>query len=428
MLDIDLIKKCYEGYLLNLPYYQKMQRYYQNESDVVIEKSEIDSTSTSKIKTNYLKRFIKEEADYILSNGITYINKDLENKLDEIVKFNLAHWKRNHSKNLFRKALLFGKAFEVYYINKDALFSARILTPLESYAYIEDDEIVLFLHIFHKKFDKDTVYMDVYDSNNIYHYKNGVQIGEDSHIFGKVPVSVCLIDDNEKDTLFEDIKTIQDAYETNLSDLSHEISQYRQAYLKMLNIDIDDNDLPKMKQLGILKGQGDKVVIEWLTKNINDNFVMNTLKELKQNMYELSSHINNNEQVPSNNSSLAMRTRQLSLENKCKSNMDAMHNLMKDRFRFLFGYLAIVKNKQYDYRLIEPKFTPSLPQDDLMMAQILSQVPQNLISKKTARAQFSFVDNVSIEEKQVKLEQEEELSIDLDKVIDDIAAKNNLGD
>ncbi|EHQ90177.1 phage portal protein [Desulfosporosinus youngiae] len=417
MPDEQLIQQCYNDYLSNLPYYQQMQRYYQNNSDVVIEKSDIDTTSTSKIKMNYLKKFIKEETDYI-GNDITFVNLDPENNLEQVVKYQLAHWKKDHDKKVLRRALLYGRTWELYFVDKDAKFSSRIISPIEGYPYIENGELKLFLHIFKKKFDTTTIYMDVYDDNNIYHYENWKLVGVDPHIFGEIPVGICLVDDDENDTLFEDIKSLQDSYETNLSDLSHEISQYRQAYLKMLNIDVDEADLPKMKKLGILKGKGDKIVIEWLTKNINDNFVMNTLKEIKQNMYELSGHINNNEQVPSNNSSLAMRTRQLNLENKCKSNANAMFNLIKDRLKFLFRYLYILQNKQYDYLLIQPKFTPSLPQDDLMMAQILSQVPEDLISKKTARAQFSFIDNVSFEEQQVKKEQEEEMSIDLDKVDD----------
>ena len=414
----DLVMKCYDDYLLNLPYYEKMQRYYQNDSDVVIEKSDIDTTSTSKIKVNYLKKFIREECDYILANDITFVNLDTDNNLEEIVNYNLSHWKKDHDKKLFRRALLFGRCYEIYYIDKDAQFNSRIVTPLNGYGYFEDDELKLFLHIFRKPFDKDTVYMDVYDDKAIHHYKDSTYLNSDNHIFGTIPVGVCIVDDNQKDTLFEDIKTLQDAYETNLSDLSHEISQYRQAYLKMLNIEVDETDLPKMKKLGILKGQGNNVVIEWLTKNINDNFVMNTLKEIKQNMYELSNHINNNEQLPSNNSSLAMRTRQLALENKCKSNISAMHNLIKDRVKFLFIYLSILQNKHYDYRLVKPKFTPSLPQDDLMMAQILSQVPEDLISRETARAQFSFIDNTSHEADLVKKEQEEFNAnmIDLDRL------------
>ncbi len=190
----DLINRCQEDYLYQLPYYQKMNRYYKNESDVRIDKSSIDTTSTSKIKNNYLKRFIKEEVDYILSVPITYINQDMEQDLEQVVKYQLAHWKKDIDKKLFRRALLYGKSFEIYYIDQKAQFSSRIITPLEGYPYFEDDELKLFLHIFKKPLDKnETRYMDVYDKERIYHFKNDVCIGEDSHIFGEIPVGICQV-------------------------------------------------------------------------------------------------------------------------------------------------------------------------------------------------------------------------------------------
>lgn len=413
-----LIKKCYADYKINLGYYEKIQKYYRGETDPAIDKSDIDKFSTGKIRNNYLKKFIREEVDYILGNDVNYINQSTgEDNLEEIVNYQLEHWPKDHDKKVFRRALLYGKSYEIYYVDKEGQFSSRIVTPLNGYFYAEDDEAKLFLHTFKKKFDDKTIFCDVYDAANIYHYQNNKLVGQTPHIFGAVPVGVCVVDDDNKDILYEDIKTLQDAYETNISDLSHEITQYRQAYLKMLNIELDEKDLPKMKQLGILNGAGKDVTIEWLTKDINDAFVMNTLKEIKDNLYELSGHINHNEQLPSNNSSLAMRSRQLNLENKCKSNAAAMYNLIRDRIKMLFRYLYILQNKTYDYRLVEPKFTVSLPQDDLMMSQIISQVASHdLISKQTARAQFSFIDNVSLEAELVRQEIAEEQTIDLDKL------------
>jgi len=51
-----------------------------------------------------------------------------------------------------------------------------------------------------------------------------------------------------------------------------------------------------------------------------------------------------------------------------------------------------------------------------MISQTLSQAPEGLISKKTARGLFSFIDNVTLEDQQVKKELSEEENIDLDKV------------
>ena len=357
MPDEQLIKQCYEDYQSNLHYYQKMQKYYQGESDVILEKSDIDRANVSKIEHNYIKFFIKKECDFILANDVTYINNDTDNNLEEIINMQFAHWKKDHDKKIFRRSLLYGKSFELYYVNKNAEFCSRIISPLNGYPYFEDEELKLFLHIFKKTLDKNTVYMDVYDENNIYNYKNGELISTSPHIFNGVPVGICQVDDNEKDTLFNDLKCIQDGYTMNISDGVHELSQYRNAYLKMINLDFDDEDLSKMKRQGILKMKGKDVDIDWLIKNINGDFFMSILKELKDNLYTLSGHINHAEAIPSNNSSLAVQARELAMRNKTKSNIAAMHNLIMDRIRYLFRYIYVLQNKQYNYKLANVRFT-----------------------------------------------------------------------
>ena len=57
----------------------------------------------------------------------------------------------------------------------------------------------------------------------------------------------------EKDTLYSDIKTIQDAIETNLSDVVNEISDFRNAYLVITGLTITDSEAEKFKTNGIIE-------------------------------------------------------------------------------------------------------------------------------------------------------------------------------
>ena len=70
-----------------------------------------------------------------------------------------------------------------------------------------------------------------------------------------------------------------------------------------------------------------------------------------------------------------------------------------------------VKDKNYNYLDVKARYTPNIPQDDVGMAQLLSQVPEGLISKHTGRTQFSFISNPKAEEELVKKEQEESLNL-----------------
>ena len=71
------------------------------------------------------------------------------------------------------------------------------------------------------------------------------------------------------------------------------------------------------------------------------------------------------------------------------------------------------KNKSYDYKDVKALYTPNIPIDDLSTAQMISQIPEGIISKDTARSRFSFINNTVAESEKVKREQQEEIPVDL---------------
>jgi len=406
----ELITKCISDYRSKLHKYQNMFDYYRGQTDAIKKYKMITDRANNKISCNFIKKFIKEETSYILGNKITYISKSGNEDIIKAIQDNTAHWSEKHNQNLCKNVLIYGKAYELYYVDSEGLFSARILTPLNSYALLDDfGNVQLFLHFFKLQFD-DTQYLDVYHDSVIEHYKVSgddsiTLMGQNTHIFGQVPVSCCTIaQEEEYDTLWNDIKGLQDAYETNLSDISNEITDFRNAYLKIIGASVESEDLKEMKRLGIMQVPKDGEV-EWLIKNINDSFIQNTLTTLEDKMYQLSCHINANEKLVSNTSSLALRTRLIALENKCKLNADSITDCIKVRLKFLFKYLKIKSNKNYHFRDIKCKYTPMIPSDDVVMAQIISQLNGKL-STETGLAQLSFVDNVQEELKKLKAEQE----------------------
>ncbi len=253
---------------------------------------------------------------------------------------------------------------------------------------------LFFMHTYKLKFD-DKTYIDVYTDKEILHFNDKFEkINKPTkHIFGTVPVALCqLSEEGKDDTLYKDLKGLQDAYETNLSDISNEISDFRNAYMVLTGVSIDEKDIPKMKKLGVMQIKDKNGTAAWLIKNINDTFIQNTLNTLEDKMYQLSSHINHNEKMQSNLSSLALRARLIALEEKCKLNQKSIADCIKNRLKFLFIYLKVIKNKNYDFRDIKSKFTPNIPQDDLMTAQVISQLGDKL-STETGLSLLSFIEN-----------------------------------
>ena len=202
--------------------------------------------------------------------------------------------------------------------------------------YIVDEEPKYFIHTYKKQLDEKE-YIDVYTNKYIYHFDSTwTEVKPVTpHYFGIVPVGFGMVGGKRYNTdkgyiegdktIYRTIKTIQDAFETNLSDIVCEISDLRNAILKLYGVEsenevdeegkivLDENGKPKKKQPVIKDNTvmlfGDKKTqdAEWLIKNINDTFIKNTRDDLKDLIYTLTSHIDSNEKMQSNLSGVALR-------------------------------------------------------------------------------------------------------------------------
>ena len=220
---------------------------------------------------------------------------------------------------------------------------------------------------------------------------------------------MALISENTwKDTLFNDIKGLQDAMETNTSDVVNEISDFRNAYMVLTGLVLDEEEAKKLKQSGIIEMQNPEGKVEWLIKNINDTFVKNTLGDLHEKLFEITSHINHNDaEAMSNASGVALKSRLIALTQRCAINEGAYKELLKTRIRLIFAYLKVSKNLNYNWKDIKIRFTPSIPNDDAQTASLIQKLNGKL-SAATGLELLSFVENGKEEYEKAQQEQSRE--------------------
>jgi SPP1 family phage portal protein len=421
---LKLIKKVHGSYYTFRNLYEKMYSYYKGDTDAIKKYLFVTERSNLKINVNYIKKFIKEEVSYTVGNDITYESRTNNDDVVNDIDYYTAHWNELHDSDLMKYLLIFTQIYELYYIDGNADFCSKVIKPTEGYAYKDSSsgKVLFFIHTFKNDFETTNSYVDVYTDDLIYHFDNKFnQISSPtSNIFGEVPVTIGeLTEELTDDSLYKDLKGLQDAFETNLSDIGNEISDFRNAYLVFMGCQLNTDDIPDMKKLGVLNTKDKNSSIQWLIKNINDTFIQNTLDRYEDTMYQLACHINHNEKLQSNVSGVALEARLIALRNKCTLEIKAHKNIVKNRNRFLCIYLDLKKNKKYDYKDIKALYTPNIPSDDTATADIISKLPEGVISKDTLRGRFSFVNNKVTEAEKVKKEQQEDLpEIDL----------NNLGD
>jgi SPP1 family phage portal protein len=404
----ELLRKCYLDFQKRFTSHRKAYDYYCGKSDAMENYKFVTDRSNNKTNVNFVKKFVKEETSYSFGNQINYISKKGDKDIINDIDFYFSSWDENHNIKLANKMILHGIAYELYYLDDGGdSFKSRIVTPMDGYIYEDiNGNVVFFMHIYKLKFDESNkTYVDVYTNDKIYFFDDSfsIELKESiENLFGRVPVGIARLSDEEIcDTIFNDIKGLLDAYETNLSDISNEISDFRNAYMVLTGVDMDEKQATELKSKGILKITASDGSASWLIKSINDSFIQNTLSTLEDKIYQLTSHINHNESLASNISGVALRSRLIALENKCTLNQKAFTNLIKTRLEMLFIFLAKRYSKSYDYRDIKVKYTANVPQDDIQIAQIISQLGDKL-SLETSLSLLSFIENPQVEIQKIK--------------------------
>lgn len=442
--EIEFLQKCYADYLVKLAHYDDINRYYYGNTDSLANFEPKKGRSNLKVNTNFIQKLVDEEAQYSFGNDVTYTSIEDNDQVVKDINYHLKNNKSDHDINLGIELIKYGMAFEINYLEeyapKEFKFKNRIVSPLEGYMYLENDIPKYFLHMFHKQLEPEKTYIDVYTNEAIYHFDETWQeLSKTDHYFKIVPVGFGAIggkiynidrgyDEGDK-TIYSTIKKIQDALETNLSDIVCEISDFRNAILKIYGVEAEDEvdkdgNLVIDEATGKVKKRepvvrnncimlfGDKTSqdAEWLIKNVNDVFIKNTRDDLMNLIYTLTSHIDNNEKMSSNLSGIALRSKLQCLEAKCSMNEKAMQNIIYTRIYCLFEYLYLTESKKYDVNTIKIQFTPNVPVDETGIADMISKLAASgVVSKETMCSWLPRIENPIAEREKLKKELEDEL-------------------
>ncbi|MGF7184955.1 SPP1 family phage portal protein [Desulfitispora alkaliphila] len=392
-----------KSYLLN---------YYDGKHDILKNYRMEKSRSNMKVIVNYPKRFVEERISYILGNHINYVSKSHNEEALDIIDLNFSHWEKLHNQELVRQSQIYGESYEVSYINIDGEFRCSVLNPLNCIVFQSGDaekRVTLAVHLYTDTDENE--FIDVYDNKKITTYAvdgdKFTKVNEIEHIFKGVPVVVCK-SNARSHSLIEDIKSLNDSLNNIISDSVNEVADHRSAYLKLINSRLEKEDADEMKQSGIIEVAGDKADVDWLIKNINDNFIQNTLENLENKIYKMASSVDTNEKMQSNLSGVALRSRLISLEFVCSTIEAQLEFVIKQRLKHFFNFHYKKTGQSFDYRDIKIKTTANIPSDLVGLADVVSKL-KDVVSQETLLSILPFVENPQLEKQKFDDEQRKQL-------------------
>lgn len=452
-MDSVKIKQCYDDFQSKKAYYLEIDKYYYGNTNALKQDTYIPGRSNARVKTNFIQKLVDEEAMYSFGNKVTF--KAIEESQKSALTLISYYFKNNgagYDGASGKRLIQFNLGYEINYLTTDKKFKSKWVSPLEGAGYFNEyDEMEYFLYIHTvKEGNKLVDHIDVYDDKFVYYLDNNLnQISAaKAHNFGTIPVGVAMVDkvsyteengyiEGDK-TIYRTIKTLQDNIEQNLSDITQEITDFHNAILKFYGITLEDKldeegnvildgDGRPLKQEPILGSNSilyfedkTKEDAEWLIKDINDTFIKNTRDDMKDLIYTLTNHIDNNEKMSSNLSGIALRSKLQSLEARVKANEAAMEDVIRKRIQCLFNYLRLTGKGDFDENLISIEFTPCVPQDVAVIADVISKIPHEVLSYETKRSMLPNVNNVESEQARIDAEKKAaEPQIDLNNYAHD---------
>ena len=400
-LTTTILNKFIQNFMTSdLPRLNKLKNYYDGKQDILMKYYEDRNKPCNKIVVNYCSCIVDNFNGYLTGNPISYTsNEDIEDIL-KVLRYN--DYKEEDSEFL-KSALIFGKSYEIMYLDEDGEIRFNVLDTRQGFPIYSDDlnkDLLYFVRIFPvdnldvlkgyyvEVYSKDTV--DRFDMNDA--YSNLRFISSEQHYFHQVPVTVFSLNRDEVGS-FEKIMSMQDSYNKLISASEDDFESFCDAYMVIRGMEVDDDELSKMKQnrILLLDEEGD---VSYLTKDIKDTALNNMLDELNGKIHRVSNSPDFGDESFANSSGISLKYKLIGFENTASNIETRLVKALQKRIE-LISEILYIKNSVV-WRDINIVVSRNLPVD---IAEIVETVNglKGTVSNKTLLSQIPFIEDVDAE-------------------------------
>lgn len=380
------------------PKLEKYYKYYKGDQDIMRKAVKDSSKPCNRIVSNYCYNIAQNYLGYLAGLPITYTSQDDMSAIQEILNYNDVD---NEDSELLRNALIYGRAFEVCYLDELAqqrftVLDSRECIPVYDNTLNQELLYVIRFYITENIGLNNVKYqIDVYSADSIKSYETdgGFSscrlLGETKHYYKQVPVSVFSLN-TEEESIFDKVMTLQDAYNNLLSSEVDDFSAFVDAYLILKGITADEDDLADMKEKRILL-LDEGADASYLSKNISDTQIENMLSNINNTIHKIANSPDFNDEKFMAQSGIALRYKLVGFENTSSAIVSRMTKALQKRIELITEIMNLTGESMW--RDIEIHFTRNLPVNTLEIAQMVNQL-RGLVSDATLLSQLPFITDV----------------------------------
>ena len=369
----------------------------------------------NKVVVNYCYNIVQNYRGYLTGIDIAYSSdKDID-QVFEVLNYNDV---KQEDSNYLQDALVYGCAYEIAYIDEWGKHRFKTLDPknvIPIYDDTLDQDLVYCIRFWSNKIaDKDFYIVEVYSKSEIKTYKSdmGFQtfelIKEEPHYFGMVPITVFELN-NDRASIFDQVMTLQDAYNKLLSAEVDDFESFADAYLVLKGMmGTDPADLADAKRTRAFMIDSDADV-SYLTKNISDTQIQNMLNNINDNIHKIANSPDFNSDKFMAQTGIAMRFKLVQFENASSAIEAEMRKALQRRIELICA-IGNIKGDNLSFDDVKITFTRNLPTNLTETAQVVNSL-RGLVSDQTLLSLLPFVEDSQAELD--RLNQQKQMNMDM---------------
>ena len=369
----------------------------------------------NKVVVNYCYNIVQNYRGYLTGIDIAYSSDKNIDQVFEVLNYNDV---KQEDSNYLQDALVYGCAYEIAYIDEWGKHRFKTLDPknvIPIYDDTLDQDLVYCIRFWSNKIaDKDFYIVEVYSQSDIKTYKSdmGFQtfelVKEEPHYFGMVPITVFELN-NDRVSIFDQIMTLQDAYNKLLSAEVDDFESFADAYLVLKGMmGTDPADLADMKRNRALLLDNDAEA-SYLTKNISDTQIQNMLNNINDNIHKIANSPDFNDDKFMAQTGIAMRFKLVQFENASSAIEAEMRKALQRRIELICA-IGNIKGDNLNFDDVKITFTRNLPTNLTETAQVVNSL-RGLVSDQTLLSLLPFVEDSQAELD--RLNQQKQMNMDM---------------
>ena len=403
-LDSLLLQKMISKFRVEVE--PKLQRYknYYDGKQAILNKAYADASKPcSRTVINYCKNIVDSYDGYLATPGC--ISYRSEQDIDDIMNILRYNDYAAEDADFLLNALIYGVAAELMYIDESGHTRFRLINPTTCFGVCDDSltgDLLYFVRMYKvNDWDESNIYnVDVYSDYDVKHYTmNGANgylsfVSEEPHYFSQCPANIFTLPDEK--SIFDCIISLQDAANELVSSEIDDYSAFCDAYLTLIGVDADVEDISSMKENRVLV-LPDGAAAQWLTKNANDTQVENILKRIHESIYRIAQcpDFSSESFVGGVSSGVAIRYRLTGMETKAGKIEGEMKKALQRRVEIICG-IASLKLGEEVFRDISIDFKRNIPEDYTSIINMINSL-KGTVSDSTLLSLLPFVEDVNAE-------------------------------